>query len=161
MYLLYIAQDQANNAGDHRATILFEDSANNVTNEYHQSSSTEEENDDNQPIMISSRMIQHQPNNRRYNNNSNNLVEKIKLAFSPERRKSTLHKKHNRDEDVRLDRSETVFDMPSTSNSSSPPSSPRVRHSLTLTQTQSRQSIQNAHLNEIIEEGTVIQRDRL
>jgi hypothetical protein len=85
---------------------------------------------------------------------SANLVEKIKMAFSPEKRKSMVlnSKKQRGDSTDRTD-----YDM-SSSSSSSPPSSPGDIRSLPmLTQFHSRQSTQNSQLSEITEENVIIQ----
>ncbi|KAI7889718.1 uncharacterized protein EV154DRAFT_513847 [Mucor mucedo] len=117
-----------NNAGDHRATIIFEDD--NV-------------------IMGGNHHSQHVINNAASSRNSNNLVEKIKMAFSNEKRKSSKRRTHsNSDTSSDEDLPETFFDLPC---SSSPPSSPRNQLQPIL----SRQSTQhNNSLAEIVEESS-------
>lgn len=89
---------------------------------------------------------QHVVNNTASSRNSNNLVEKIKMAFSNEKRKSSKRRTHsNSDTSSDEDLPETFFDLPC---SSSPPSSPRNHLQPIL----SRQSTQHNALAEIVEE---------
>jgi hypothetical protein len=89
------------------------------------------------------------------NRQSNNLVEKIKMAFSNEKRHKIKQRTHSSgsnssDEDI-IERSETFFDIPCSTSSSSPPSSPR---STALQPILSRQSTHYNPLNGILEEAS-------
>ncbi|KAL0145908.1 hypothetical protein V8B55DRAFT_1466371 [Mucor lusitanicus] len=146
-----ILENQASrdfNAGDHRATIIFEDD-NNVIQQQQQ------------------QQQQHQAAHHRSgsgtataatntNRQSNNLVEKIKMAFSNDKRHKSKQRTHSSgsassDDDI-MERSETFYDMPCpTSSSSSPPSSPR---STALQPILSRQSTHYNPLNGILEEAS-------
>lgn len=124
------------NAGDHRSSTCSNDDNVMTTSGYQQ---TLQQYEHSNPASSS--------------RNSNNLVEKIKMAFSNERRKSASKKRMNSNSDTSSDEDlvENFFDMPC-SSTSSPPSSPRNNTGLTLQPILSRKSTQYNSLAEIIEE---------
>ncbi|KAL7309342.1 hypothetical protein PS15m_011441 [Mucor circinelloides] len=135
------------NAGDHRATIVFEDDNNVIQQQqqqHHQSQPAHQR-------LSSGTAIAANNTNRQ----SSNLVEKIKMAFSNDKKHKSKQRTHSSgsassDDDI-MERSETFYDMPcSTSSSSSPPSSPR---STALQPILSRQSTHYNPLNGILEEA--------
>ncbi|CAO0796048.1 unnamed protein product [Mucor circinelloides] len=137
------------NAGDHRATIVFEDD-NNVIQQQQQQQQQHQSQPAHQRLSSGTAIAANNTNRQ-----SSNLVEKIKMAFSNDKRHKSKQRTHSSgsassDDDI-MERSETFYDMPcSTSSSSSPPSSPR---STALQPILSRQSTHYNPLNGILEEA--------
>ncbi|CAO3633288.1 unnamed protein product [Mucor fragilis] len=152
-----ILENQASrdfNAGDHRATIIFEDDNNVIQQQIQQQQQQQQQQQHQSAHQRSTSGTATAANNT--NRQSNNLVEKIKMAFSNDKRHKSKQRTHSSgsassDDDI-MERSETFYDMPCpTSSSSSPPSSPR---STALQPILSRQSTHYNPLNGILEEGS-------